>query len=117
MQELAKRVFRVVRATAFLRVDFFYVPVTGEIVINEINTMPNLARGCMWFKLWAEADIAPEEWVRRVVEATLRQGEEKQRKSHGTKPDGHIVPKVRGLGGRVVEDCRRRDAIQDGKQG
>ena len=79
MQAFAKRVFRVVRATGFLRVDFFYVASTGEVLINEINTMPSLARGSMWFKLWAEAGITAEEWVRSVVEGALRKGEEKQR--------------------------------------
>ena len=79
MQALAKRVFRVVRATGFLRVDFFYVASTGEVLVNEINTMPSMARGSMWFKLWAEAGIEAEEWVRRVVEGALRKGEEKQR--------------------------------------
>jgi D-alanine-D-alanine ligase len=78
MQAIAKRVFRVVRATGFLRVDFFYVASTREVLINEINTMPSLARGSMWFKLWAEAGIAPEEWVRRVVQRALRKWEEKQ---------------------------------------
>lgn len=79
MQALAKRVFRVVRATGFMRVDFFYVPSTGKVLVNEINTMPSLATGSMWFKLWAEAGIGAEEWVKRVVEGTLRKGEEKQR--------------------------------------
>jgi len=78
MQALAKRVFRVVRATGFLRVDFFYVALTGEVLINEINTMPSLAVGSMWFKLWAEMGIVAEEWVRRVVERSLPKGEDKQ---------------------------------------
>jgi len=79
MQELAKRVFHVVRATGFLRVDFFYVPSTGEVLINEINTMPSLAKGSMWFKLWAEAGIVAEEWVKMVVEGALEKVDEKQR--------------------------------------
>ena len=74
MQELAKRVFRVVRATGFLRVDFFYVALTGQILINEINTLPSLATGCMFFKLWEEIGISADEWVRRVVDMALRKG-------------------------------------------
>ncbi len=92
MQALAKRVFRVVRATGFLRVDFFYVAVTGELLINEINTLPSLARGSMWFKLWAEVGVPPDEWVRRVVvEMALQKGEWEKRKlslAHGAHPEG-----------------------------
>lgn len=79
IQALARRAFRAVRATGFMRVDFFYVESTGEILINEINTIPNMRRDSMWFKLWAGVGIGSDEWVRRVVEAALRNSENKQR--------------------------------------
>jgi len=41
-------------------VDFSYVPLTGEVLVNEINTMPSLVKGSMWFDLW--------EWLKMVVE-------------------------------------------------
>ncbi|KAJ9613037.1 hypothetical protein H2200_002978 [Cladophialophora chaetospira] len=80
MQALAKRAFRAVQATGFLRVDFFYVPTTGEILINEINTIPNTSIDSMWFKLWAAAGIEPKDWVIRVVEHALRRGDSQRLK-------------------------------------
>ncbi|KAF2103754.1 glutathione synthetase ATP-binding domain-like protein [Rhizodiscina lignyota] len=79
MQAFARQAFRAVRATGFMRVDFFYVASTGEILINEINTIPNMSRDSMWFKLWAGAGIVSEEWVKKVVEVALWKGEKKQR--------------------------------------
>lgn len=67
MQALAKHVFRVVRASGWLRVDFFYVPSTGDIFVNEINTMPSLAQRCMLFKLWAAAGMTAPDFIRRVI--------------------------------------------------
>ena len=75
MQNLAKNAFRAVRGTAFLRVDFFYSKATGEVWINEINTMPSLARGCMMFKLWEKAGISAHELIGRWIEMALTRQE------------------------------------------
>ena len=76
IQAFAKRVFRVLRATRFLRVDFFYVPATGDVLVNEINSMPSMARGSMWFKLWAAMGISEEDWILMVVEGAVKRGED-----------------------------------------
>ena len=73
MQNMAKAAFRAVRATHFLRVDFFYRKSTGEIWINEINTMPSLTRGCMFFKLWEAAGISTPKLIKRWVGWALAQ--------------------------------------------
>lgn len=71
MQTLAKRAFRVVRATGWLRVDFLYTVSDGKIYINEINTMPSLASGCMFFKLWQAAGLETAELIHRNVNNAL----------------------------------------------
>lgn len=80
MHALARRAFRAVQASGFLRVDFFYIASTGEILINEINTIPNTSIDSMWFKLWAAAGIEPKEWVIRAVEHALRRGDSQRLK-------------------------------------
>jgi D-alanine-D-alanine ligase len=77
MQSIAKKVFRLVRATAFLRVDFFYKPAEVEgledlILINEINTIPSLARGCMFYKLLGALGITPSEFIKRAVDLAMK---------------------------------------------
>jgi len=75
MEASAKRAFRAVQASGFLRVDFFYVASTGKILVNEINTIPNMSYDSMWFKLWAAAGIEPKDWVIRVVDSAMRRGD------------------------------------------
>ncbi|WP_423822860.1 D-alanine--D-alanine ligase [Salinisphaera sp. SPP-AMP-43] len=49
------------------RVDVF-VTENGEVIVNEINTLPGFTRISMYPKLWAESGIAYPDLVARLVE-------------------------------------------------
>ena len=72
MQNLAMRIFRIVRASTFLRVDFFFVPTTGQIFVNEINTMPSLASEAIIYKLWAAAGIPAASLIQHIITHSLQ---------------------------------------------
>ena len=67
IQEMAMSAFLAVDAAGLARVDFFYVEDTGEIFINEINTLPGFTSTSMYPRLWAHSGISFPELVDRLV--------------------------------------------------
>lgn len=71
VQELAARAFRAVSAEGLARVDFF-VADTGEILINEINTMPGFTPFSMYPKLWEAGGVAFGDLIDELVTLALQ---------------------------------------------
>ncbi len=71
IQEMAIAAFLAVDAAGLARVDFFYVDATGEIFINEINTMPGFTATSMYPLLWDASGISFPELVDRLVQLGL----------------------------------------------
>ena len=67
LQELAIHTFRVVECSGMARVDFFLRP-DGEIVVNEINTIPGFTRISMYPKLWEASGVSGGELVATLIE-------------------------------------------------
>lgn len=70
VQELAVQAFRAVSAEGLARVDFF-VAETGEVLINEINTMPGFTPFSMYPKLWEVTGLSFGELIDELVELAL----------------------------------------------
>lgn len=68
IQEMAVQAFLAIDGAGIARVDFFYVEDTGEIFINEINTMPGFTATSMYPRLWAASGISFSELVDRLVQ-------------------------------------------------
>ena len=68
IQEMSLQAFAAVDARGLSRVDFFYVEESGEIFINEINTLPGFTALSMYPQLWAASGIAFPELVNRLIE-------------------------------------------------
>jgi D-alanine-D-alanine ligase len=66
-QELALAAFAAVDAAGLARVDLFYVEATGELLLNEINTMPGFTRTSMYPRLWAAAGVPYDVLIERLV--------------------------------------------------
>ncbi len=71
IQEMALQAFAAVDAAGLARVDFFYVEATGEIFINEINTLPGFTATSMYPRLWAATGIAFPELVDQLIQLAL----------------------------------------------
>ncbi|MBI3992995.1 MAG: D-alanine--D-alanine ligase [Candidatus Lambdaproteobacteria bacterium] len=70
VQALAVRVFEVLECDGMGRVDFFLMP-DGQLVVNEINTLPGFTRISMYPKLWAASGLPYPELLSRLVDLAL----------------------------------------------
>jgi D-alanine-D-alanine ligase len=67
VRNLAKKAFCSIDGSGLARVDFFLERGTGQILINEINTMPGFTPISMYAKLWQACGVPFEELVRRLI--------------------------------------------------
>ncbi|HVE63198.1 MAG TPA: D-alanine--D-alanine ligase family protein [Mycobacteriales bacterium] len=73
VQELACRAFLAVGAEGLARVDFFLRP-DGELVINELNTMPGFTPQSMFPRMWAASGLDYPALIDRLVRTALQEG-------------------------------------------
>jgi D-alanine-D-alanine ligase len=71
IQEMAIRAFMAIDGAGISRVDFFYVEATGEVLINEVNTLPGFTATSMYPQLWAASGIPFPELVDQLVQFAL----------------------------------------------
>ena len=71
IQDMALQAFAAVDAAGLARVDFFYVEATGEVLINEINTLPGFTATSMYPQLWADSGVSFPELVDRLIQLAL----------------------------------------------
>jgi len=71
IQDMALQAFAAVDAAGLARVDFFYVEATGEVFINEINTLPGFTATSMYPQLWAATGVPFPELVDQLIELAL----------------------------------------------
>ncbi|MGL5082873.1 MAG: D-alanine--D-alanine ligase family protein [Microcoleaceae cyanobacterium] len=71
IREMAVQAFLAVDAAGLARVDFFYVEQTGEVLINEINTLPGFTATSMYPQLWAASGIGFPDLVDQLVQLAL----------------------------------------------
>ena len=71
IQEMALCAFQAVDAAGLARVDFFYLESTGEILINEINTMPGFTTTSMYPMMWKASGVDFPELVDRLIQLGL----------------------------------------------
>lgn len=79
IQEMAIQAFLAVDASGLGRVDFFYVEETGEILINEINTLPGFTATSMYPQLWAATGAPFPELVHQLIQFALERDSETKR--------------------------------------
>lgn len=71
IQEMSLQAFKAIDGAGLARVDFFYVQATGEVLINEVNTMPGFTATSMYPQLWAASGIEFPELVDRLIQLAL----------------------------------------------
>ncbi|WP_433122080.1 D-alanine--D-alanine ligase family protein [Arthrobacter koreensis] len=70
VRELASVAFDAVGAEGLSRVDFFYTP-DGDLVINEINTMPGFTPISMYPQMWAKSGLPYTELIDELISLAL----------------------------------------------
>ncbi len=75
-QALALRAFEILECDGMARVDLFLKP-DGNLLVNEINTIPGFTAISMYPKLWALSGVAQTELITRLIELALRRAEKR----------------------------------------
>ncbi|MBT2568347.1 D-alanine--D-alanine ligase [Arthrobacter sp. ISL-85] len=70
VRELAAAAFDAVGAEGLSRVDFFYTP-EGELIINEINTMPGFTPKSMYPQMWAASGLGYADLIDELIYLAL----------------------------------------------
>ncbi|MDQ3817800.1 MAG: ATP-grasp domain-containing protein, partial [Acidobacteriota bacterium] len=79
IQRLAVRAFQAIDGTGLARVDFFLRRDNGELLINELNTLPGLTDVSGFPKMWEASGVPFSEVIDRLIQLALEQHKEKSR--------------------------------------
>lgn len=79
IREMALQAFTAVDGSGLARVDFLLDNESGQIYLNEVNTMPGFTRISMYPKLWEASGLSYPELAHRLVELALVRHEDRQR--------------------------------------
>jgi D-alanine-D-alanine ligase-like ATP-grasp enzyme len=71
IRQLACAAFEALSCEGLARVDFFYTP-GGQILINEINTMPGMTSASAFPVMWAATGLPLPQLVDRIIQTALR---------------------------------------------
>ncbi len=70
IQERAALAFDAVAAEGLSRVDFFYTT-SGELIINEINTMPGFTPSSMYPQMWEASGLSYADLIDELIQLAL----------------------------------------------
>jgi len=71
--DLSRRAFAALDAQGLARVDFFLRP-DGEVVINEVNTLPGFTPISMYPRMWAAGGVSYPELISVLIRTALARG-------------------------------------------
>lgn len=71
IQELAARTFKAFECTGLARVDTF-VTADGEVLVNELNTMPGFTPSSAYPQMWAASGIEYGELISELISIAMR---------------------------------------------
>jgi len=77
IRELSLRAFRAIGCEGLARVDFF-LREDGEIILNEINTMPGFTKISMYPKLWEASGVGYAQLISRLIALALERHEKEK---------------------------------------
>jgi D-alanine-D-alanine ligase len=73
LQAVAARAFVALDCAGLARVDFFVTP-AGEVVVNEVNTMPGFTPISLFPRMWEASGLPYPQLLERMVRTALRSG-------------------------------------------
>jgi D-alanine-D-alanine ligase len=79
IRKLSIDAFRAIDAAGLARVDFLLARDTGEIVLNEINTMPGFTSISMYAKMWDASGVQYAVLVDRLIQLGIDRHNQKQK--------------------------------------
>ena len=103
IQTLANRFLRKWTAKGLCGSTFWWIIRTGELYVNEINTIP----GSMAFYLWEPCGLSYEALIDELVGIAKCAAEEKKKNSYAY--DSAILQKVRSGGAKGIKRKQRHE--------
>lgn len=79
VRRLAVEAFKAIDCAGLARVDFFLTKDTGELLINEINTIPGFTKFSMYPKLWEATGIPYARLIDELIALALERHSDKNR--------------------------------------
>lgn len=79
IQKMAVAAFKAIDGSGLARVDFFLRNDTGELLVNEINTMPGLTDASGFPKMWAGSGMEFPEVIDELVRLALERHADRSR--------------------------------------
>ncbi|MFN3929965.1 MAG: hypothetical protein ACK4OK_10070, partial [Thermoflexus sp.] len=79
IRSLAIKAFQAIDACGMARVDFLLSRETGELVVNEINTIPGFTAVSMYPRLWEASGLSYSALLDRLIELALERYQDRQR--------------------------------------
>jgi D-alanine-D-alanine ligase len=83
IQRMAVAAFRAIDGAGMARVDFFYRQEgsgAGEVIVNEINTIPGFTAVSMYPKVWEASGLAYPDLIDRLVDLALERHEQERKR-------------------------------------
>lgn len=72
IQSLSLQAFQILELSGLARVDFFMDKNSGQLYLNEVNTMPGFTKISMYPKLWQAAGLSYPDLLDRLIELALK---------------------------------------------
>lgn len=70
-RDYARQAYLAIGARGMARVDFFYVESSGQVYVNEINTIPGFTPASMYPAVWAATGLEYPQLVTRLLDLAL----------------------------------------------
>ncbi|MGC9521904.1 MAG: D-alanine--D-alanine ligase family protein [Anaerolineae bacterium] len=86
IRELAIEAYRAIDGAGMARVDFLMDGETGEVYLNEINTIPGFTPISMYPKLWEASGIPYRQLLDRLIELAIERHQENARSERIYRP-------------------------------
>ena len=83
IQQLSKRIFRMMDCKGVVRIDYMYDRDSGKLFITEINTIP----GSLAYYLWENAGISYEKLIDRMIDCAEKAHADKNRANYAYTSD------------------------------
>jgi D-alanine-D-alanine ligase len=86
VRELAVRAYKAIDCAGMARADFLLSGETGELYVNELNTIPGFTTISMYPKLWEATGIPYSELIDRLIECALERFGDAERSETSYQP-------------------------------
>jgi len=78
VQQISIDAFRAIDGNGLARIDFFVHRDTGEVILNEVNTLPGFTPISMYPQLWAASGIPYPGLIDRLIQLAMENHQSKQ---------------------------------------